>query len=97
MVVLAVNWVANLGKETQVAEIFRELEKASRQEPGCLMFMVHRHRTDPRAFFVYEQYRDDEALETHRQSAHFQKYVVTALSGVGERIQGELYLPLSEV
>ena len=79
VIVLAVNlggqsWARNAGRRN-----LREVERASRQEPGCLMFVVHRHRSDPRLFFVYEQYRDDEALETHRQSAHFQKYAVTAL------------------
>ena len=35
-------------EEDEVASIFSELEAASRQEPGCLMYVVHRHRTDPR-------------------------------------------------
>lgn len=96
MVVLAVTWVANPGKEAEVADIFRKLEQASRNEPGCLMYIVHRHRTDPRMFFIYEQYRDDEALEAHRQSPHFQMYLVNALNGIGERTQGELYSPLGE-
>ena len=95
MIVLAVTWVANPGKEAEVAGIFRKLEAASRQEPGCLMYMVHRHRTDTARFFIYEQYRDDAALEAHRQSQHFQQYAVTALNGIGERREGELYYPLS--
>ena len=96
MIVLVVTWVANPGKEAEVADIFRKLEKASRQEPGCLMYIVHCHRADPRVFFIYEQYRDNDALEAHRQSPHFQKYAVTALTGIGERKEGELYSPLSE-
>ena len=95
MIVLAVTWVANPGKEAEVAKIFRELEAASRQEPGCLMYIVHRHRTDPARFFIYEQYRDNAALEAHRQSPHFQRYALTELKGIGERQEGELYLPLS--
>ena len=51
--------------------IFRKLEAASRQEPGCLMYVVHQHRTDPRLFFIYEQYSNDAALEAHRQSRTF--------------------------
>jgi quinol monooxygenase YgiN len=96
MVVLAVTWMANPGKEAEVANIFSELETASRQEPGCLMYVVHRHRTDPRRFFIYEQYSNDAALEAHRQSAHFQQYIVTALKDIGERTQGELYVPLND-
>jgi quinol monooxygenase YgiN len=96
LVVLAVTWVANPGKEAEVANIFEKLEEASRQEPGCLMYIVHRHRTDPRAFFIYEQYRNDAALEAHRKSAHFQQYALTALKDIGERKQGELYTPLND-
>ena len=50
MVVLAVTWVAKPGHEDKVADIFSRLQAASRQEPGCLMYIVHRHKTDPRRF-----------------------------------------------
>lgn len=95
MVVLAVTWKANPGKESEVAAIFRKLEKASRMEPGCLMYVVHQHRSKPERFFIYEQYVDDDALAAHRESQHFQEYAVRALSGIGERLEGELYAPLS--
>lgn len=95
MIVLAVSWLANPGKEEEVAAIFRKLQDASRQEPGCLMYLVHQHQTDPRRFFIYEQYRDHAALETHRQSQHFQNYVMQALQGISERREAELYLPLT--
>ncbi len=95
MVVLAVTWTANPGKEVEVAAIFRKLEEASRREPGCLMYLVHQHRTEPGRFFIYEQYVDDAALEEHRSSPHFQEYAVRDLSGIGERQQGDLYVPLA--
>jgi quinol monooxygenase YgiN len=94
MVVLAVTWIAKPGHEDEVAGIFSKLQTASRQEPGCLMYIVHRHRTDARRFFIYEQYRDDAALEAHRKSAHFQEYAINALQDIGERKEGELFSPL---
>jgi quinol monooxygenase YgiN len=96
MVVLAVNWMAKPGHENEVVEIFGNLQTASRQEPGCLMYMVHRHRTDSRRFFIYEQYRDDGALDAHRNSPHFQEYVVRRLKDIGERKEGQLYSPLTD-
>ncbi len=96
MVVLAVTWMAKPGHENEVVEIFRKLQVASRQEPGCLMYMVHRHKSDPRRFFIYEQYRDDVALDAHRQSPHFQEYAVKGLKEIGERKEGELYSPLTD-
>ena len=95
MLVLAVNWMAHEGHENEVSAIFGKLEAASRQEPGCLMYVVHRHTKNPRRFFIYEQYRDAAALEAHRNSPHFQEYAVKALRNIGERQQGDLYRPLT--
>jgi quinol monooxygenase YgiN len=96
MVVLAVTWMANPGREDEVIEIFRKLQAASRQEPGCVTYTVHRHKTDVQRFFIYEQYRDDAALDAHRNSPHFQEYVVKRLKDIGERKEGELYSPLTD-
>lgn len=95
MIALAVTWVANSNHEEEVAAIFRKLEAASRREPDCLMYVVHRHKDNPAQFFIYEQYSDEAALKTHWESAHFQEYAVKALQGIGNRLQGDLYLPLT--
>ncbi len=95
MVVLAVTWIAKPGHEDEVAQIFAKLQTASRQEPGCLMYIVHRHKTDSRRFFLYEQYLNDDALAAHRNSPHFQEYAIGALKDIGERKEGELYAPLT--
>jgi quinol monooxygenase YgiN len=94
MVVLAVTWMAKAGRETEVADIFSKLTEESRKEPGCLMFQVHRHKTEPRRFFIYEQYKDDASLEAHRASPHFLNFVKKELPKVGERVEGNLYEPL---
>jgi quinol monooxygenase YgiN len=94
MVVLAVTWMAKMGKETEVADIFSKLTAESRKEPGCAMFQVHRHRTEPRRFFIYEQYKDDAALESHRATAHFLQYAKKDLPKVADRVEGQLYDPL---
>ena len=96
MIVLAVTWIAHPSRENEVAEIFRKLEAASRKEPGCLQYVVHRHKDDPARFFIYEQYRDEGALQEHRDSPHFQEYAVKALATIGERKEGNLYVPLTD-
>lgn len=94
MVVLAVTWMAKNGRDADVASLFSALTRESRQETGCLMFQVHRHKTEPRRFFIYEQYKDDAALESHRASPHFMKYAKKELPRVADRIDGQLYDPL---
>jgi quinol monooxygenase YgiN len=94
MVVLAVTWMAKIGRESEVAAIFEKLSAESRKEPGCLMYQVHKHKTDPRRFFIYEQYQDAAALEAHRTSAHFLQMAKKDLPKLGDRIEGHLFEPL---
>ena len=60
------------------------------------MYLVHRHKTDPQRFFIYEQYRDDAALDAHRNSQHFQEYAVNGLEEIADRKEGALYSPLTD-
>ena len=94
MVVLAVTWMAKQGHEAEVADLFAKLTEESRKEPGVLMFQVHRHKTEPRRFFIYEQYKDDAALEAHRATPHFLQYARKDLPRIGDRVEGQLYEPL---
>jgi len=91
MVVLVVTWMAKTGHENEVLSVFTKLTEESRKEPGCVMYLVHRHKTDPRKFLVYEQYKDDAALEAHRTSPHFLQYAKKELPKLGERVEGNLY------
>jgi len=94
MVVLAVTWMAKPNREAEVASLFSKLAEEARKEPGCIMFVAHRHKTEPRRFFIYEQYRDEAALEAHRATAHFREYARKALPAIGDRLEGNLYDPL---
>lgn len=94
MVALAVTWVAKNGREAEVAGLFSKLTEESRKEPGCVMYLVHRHRTEPQRFFIYEQYKDDAALEAHRSAPHFLQYAKKELPKVADRVEGQLYEPL---
>jgi quinol monooxygenase YgiN len=94
MVVLAVIWMAKLGQEAEVAKLFTKLTEASRKEPGCVTYQVHRHKTEPRRFFIYEQYKDDAALEAHRSAPHFLQFARKVLPKVADRVEGQLYEPI---
>jgi quinol monooxygenase YgiN len=94
MVVLVVTWMAKVGRESDVAGVFSKLTEESRKEPGCAMYLVHRHKTEARRFLVYEQYKDDAALEAHRASPHFLQYAKKELPKSADRVEGHLYEPL---
>jgi quinol monooxygenase YgiN len=94
MVVLAVTWMAKATREADAADVFSKLTEESRKEPGCVLYQVHRHKTDPRRFFIYEQYKDDAALEAHRAAPYFLQLVKKDLPKVADRIEGHLFEPL---
>ena len=94
MVVLAVTWMAKVGHEAEVTALFEKLSEQSRNEPGCAMFQAHRHKTEPRRFFIYEQYKDDAALESHRNAPHFLQHVKKDLPKIADRVEGHLFEPL---
>lgn len=63
----------------QVGEMLRALALASRQEPGCLVYVPHRVEGDPDTVLIYEQYADAAALDAHRASDHFRRYAIQGL------------------
>jgi quinol monooxygenase YgiN len=62
-----------------VAELLAALAAASRNEPGCVTYVAHTVDGEPDTVLIYEQYRDEQALEAHRASKHFQTAVVAGL------------------
>ena len=63
----------------QVAEILRHLTAASREEPGCTHYVSHFVEDDAATVLIYEQYRDQAAAESHRNTAHFHQYAIGGL------------------
>src|SRR5260370_512828 len=74
--VLAATWISKLGAEDRIRNLLTHLAADSRQEPGCLTYIVHQSADDPLHFLLYEVYRDADALRAHGESAHFKRYVL---------------------
>jgi autoinducer 2-degrading protein len=48
--------------------------RGSVAEPGCLRFDVVRDQAEPGRVYLYEVYRDAEAIAAHKQTAHYQRW-----------------------
>ena len=66
---------AHLRVEERHVDAFRQRivrhAEATRAEPGCTVFDVRQCCDAPGLFFLFEVYRDRDALDAHRNSAHF--------------------------
>jgi quinol monooxygenase YgiN len=79
----------------RVAELLTALTAASRQEPGCVTYVAHTVEGEPDTVLIYEQYRDEQALEAHRASPHFQTGAVAGLYQLMLERQVENLCPVS--
>ena len=76
MVVLHVTVQVKPEHVAEFLEVIRyDAEHSENDEPGCLRFDVIQDKDDPNRFYFYEVYRDEAALEAHRQMPHFKHYV----------------------
>ncbi|HEX8204184.1 MAG TPA: putative quinol monooxygenase, partial [Isosphaeraceae bacterium] len=94
MICVAVTYLIQAGHEEEAVALFGKLTEATRAEPGCRMYLAHRSTSDPRKFFLYEQYDDQAALDAHRAAPHFQQYAAGGLFAILESRTPGLYEPL---
>ncbi len=75
MLVLMVDIRVKPGREGDfIAAVREDGEGTTTREEGNLQFSAVQDSDDPGRFFLFEVYRDEAALEAHRQTAHFLKY-----------------------
>jgi quinol monooxygenase YgiN len=74
-VILNVHLQVTAGREEEAAAQLTKLVAPSRGEPGCVTYVLHRDPQDPAKFMFYEEFRSEHALQEHRNSEHFQKWL----------------------
>ena len=63
----------------EIAGMLRELTVLSRREKGCVYYIPHAVESNPDTILIYEQYRDEAAVEHHRGTEHFARLAVGGL------------------
>jgi quinol monooxygenase YgiN len=56
------------GRAEELIDAFRPVFEQVEQEPGTLLYVLHRSKDDPDLFWVCELYADDDAFAAHRGS-----------------------------
>ena len=86
MIALIVEFCIHAAHVDDFEVAITENARASREnEPGCKQFDVCRDPNDPQLFFLYELYDDDDAIQAHLQSAHFQAMNAASASWVASK------------
>lgn len=59
--------------EEQLLEELVKVQEGSRRESGCLNYDLHQSIEDG-TFVLHETWKDNDALESHVGSSHYQEY-----------------------
>ncbi|MFF1596910.1 putative quinol monooxygenase [Streptomyces mirabilis] len=62
---LLAEFTAREGAEDEVARLIRDYARTVREEEGNLAFDVYTKAANPRGYWIFEVYRDEDAFKTH--------------------------------
>jgi quinol monooxygenase YgiN len=79
MLINAVIYTFPPEKAAEAKRTLVALRDASRTEAGCLAFDVAQDVDDANVYFLYEEWRDQAALDEHYASDHFQRFGVNGV------------------
>jgi quinol monooxygenase YgiN len=64
-----VKCVAKDGRAEELVELLGRMAAVASRDDGTELYVVHRARQDGNVVFIYELYRDKEALKLHQANA----------------------------
>ncbi|NDV65539.1 putative quinol monooxygenase [Bacteroides sp. 224] len=62
------------GKEKEFITLAETLIEATRKEEGNISYNLYQSPFTPTSFMFYEEYKDQDAINTHATSAHFKTF-----------------------
>lgn len=65
-------------KAEQVEGILMDLIGPTREEPGCISYVLHQAKDDKRSFLFVENWASQMALDEHLQKPYLQAFVAKA-------------------
>ncbi|MBI9107047.1 MAG: antibiotic biosynthesis monooxygenase [Spirochaetales bacterium] len=67
---------------------------STRKEPGNLRFDLSRSDDEDALFFLYEVYKDEAAVNAHKQTAHYAKWRETVADWMAKPRFGRMFIPV---
>ena len=69
-------WRVKQNQLDTVLNLLAEVAEKSSREEGNLFYKVHQSHSDTNTLILFEGYKDEAAVTTHRNSEHFQSLVI---------------------
>jgi quinol monooxygenase YgiN len=69
-----VTFIAKPDGIEMMKKLLTAMVEPSKAEDGCIFYEIFQYENKPQKFMAYESWRDEEALDGHRNSAHYAVY-----------------------
>jgi len=73
---LIVKWTIRESETSRILGLLPELAAATKNEKGNLAYNIYEAADNVNVLVLHERYKDEEALDFHKNSAHYQETVV---------------------
>jgi quinol monooxygenase YgiN len=67
---LLAEFTAREGAEAEVARLLLDYAQKVREEEGSIAFDVYTKASDPRAYWIFEVYQDEDAFQAHLKAPY---------------------------
>lgn len=69
-------WKVKEGEIDNVLNLLKTVQKESEKENGNLFYKIHQSNSDLNTIVLFEGYTNEAAVAEHRNSPHFQEFVL---------------------
>ncbi|ACT02611.1 putative quinol monooxygenase [Paenibacillus sp. JDR-2] len=76
---------ARAGNEQQLRDELLKVAVPSRAEGGCIDYILHNSPEHREQYVLYETWKDEDALQAHLASSHYQEYRRSAEAWLASR------------
>jgi quinol monooxygenase YgiN len=75
MMIITVSFIGRPDKRSELIKLCRSMIEPSRNEDGCVSYSFYQDITDENAFFFFEEWRDQQAIDKHVGSKHYTDFM----------------------
>jgi autoinducer 2-degrading protein len=75
--------------------MLRELRDLSRKEEGIVTFEVARSKDKSNVFLLWEEYKDQSAIDSHLATEHFKRLGINGIRVLAKQRVAEIAIPLT--
>lgn len=74
MITILATLSAKEHKQDQLRKVLADVVSPSRSEAGCILYALYESEERDGTFVFFEKWKDEDALQAHIETDHYQKY-----------------------